>query len=217
MNEINALQAALGGLPLRLASASPRRLELLHQVGLTPEVRPVAIDETPLPGEAAEALAIRLARAKATGGASEDPGGTTGGTGQERPLFSLGADTVVVTEEGEPLGKPVDAADAARLLALLSGRNHRVVTAVALCRLADHRCEHRLVETRVWFKRLAHTEIAAYIESGEPFGKAGAYAIQGLGALLVTRIEGSYSNVVGLPLQETLELAARMLQERRYP
>lgn len=174
-----------------LASASPRRLALLAQVGLTPDaVAPADIDETPLPGETARALALRLAETKAA--AVARPG-----------AFVLAADTVVSVGR-RILGKPADAEEAARFLALLSGRRHRVTTGVAL--RVGETARRRRVETVVRFKRLSAAETAAYLASEEWRGKAGGYAIQGLGAAFVPAINGSYSNVVGLPLVETLAL-----------
>ncbi|TVQ57092.1 MAG: septum formation protein Maf [Rhodobacteraceae bacterium] len=179
--------------PLVLASASPRRLALLAQVGVTPDaVAPADIDETPLPGETARALALRLAETKAA--AAARPG-----------AFVLAADTVVSVGR-RILGKPADAEEAARFLGLLSGRRHRVTTGVAL-RVGDT-ARSRRVETVVRFKRLSTAETAAYLASGEWRGKAGGYAIQGLAAAFAPAINGSYTNVVGLPLVETLALLA---------
>lgn len=177
---------------LVLGSASPRRLELLAQVGITPfAVRAPEIDEAPLPRELPRATALRLALAKAAGIAIE-------------PLEAvLTADTVVAVGR-RMLGKPRDQAEAARFLALLSGRRHRVTTAVAL-RCSDG-ARSRVVETAVRFKRLSQSEIARYLAGGEWRGKAGGYAIQGAGAAFIPWIGGSYSNVVGLPLTETLGL-----------
>jgi septum formation protein len=180
---------------LVLASASPRRRDLLAQIGLAPDaVAPADIDETPLRGELPRPHALRLARAKAAAAAAAagDPA-----------AFVLAADTVVAAGR-RILGKPADAAEAARFLALLSGRRHRVVTAVALHHAG--RITERAVETAVKFKRLSEAEIAAYLASGEWRDKAGGYAIQGRAAAFVPWIGGSYSNVVGLPLTETLAL-----------
>jgi len=194
-----------------LASASPRRRELLAQVGLKVSVVPADIDETVLPGEGAESHVIRLSEAKALAVAPR-----TDIAGR----FFLGSDTVVV-RDGTILGKPVDAADAAAMLRSLSGRAHEVVSGFAV---HDRESGHTLsgaVVTRVWFKELTNDEIAGYIASGEPFDKAGAYAIQGLGAFMVPRIEGSYPNVVGLPLCEVIaaleELGAIDLFTRAIP
>jgi septum formation protein len=179
---------------LVLASASPRRRDLLAQIGLAPDtVAPADIDETPLRGELPRPHALRLARAKAAAAA----------TAGDPAAFVLAADTVVAAGR-RILGKPADAAEAARFLALLSGRRHRVVTAVALHHAG--RITERAVETAVKFKRLSEAEIAAYLASGEWRDKAGGYAIQGRAAAFVPWIGGSYSNVVGLPLTETLAL-----------
>ncbi len=178
------------GPKLVLASASPRRLDLLAQIGLVPDtVEPARVDETPRPGEAPRALALRLACAKARAAALRHGG-----------AFVIGADTVVACGR-RLLPKAEDEAAARGALALLSGRRHRVVG--GLCVLApDGRAVRRRVETLVSFKRLHRREIDAYIASGEWRGKAGAYAIQGRAAVFVKRINGSYSNVVGLALYE---------------
>jgi septum formation protein len=172
---------------LILASASPRRAELLQQAGFVFSVRVSDVDETVLPGESAVRLALRLATMKAAAVA-------TPATGE----VVLGADTVVESPDGELLGKPADDADAARMLNLLAGATHRVVTGVC-CHTAE-RIEVAAAVTYVTFLSLSEAEIAAYVASGEPRGKAGAYAIQGLAARWTSRILGEYSNVVGLPL-----------------
>ncbi len=177
---------------LYLASRSPRRAELLHTLGVDFAVVDVAVDETPLPQELAEAYVRRLAQAKAQAGRAA--------SAERRAV--LAADTTVVCAD-EIFGKPLDAADAERMLGLLSGRWHSVLTGVALA--AAH-LTVICVQTRVLFRPLSRLEIQRYWASGEPLDKAGAYGIQGLGGALVTRLEGSYSNVVGLPLAETLTL-----------
>ena len=178
---------------LVLASASPRRRALLAQIGIRPDtVSPAGIDETPRPGELPRPYARRMAAEKAA--AAAEPG-----------AFVLAADTVVSAGR-RILGKPEDPAEAERYLRLLSGRRHRVATAV--CVIAPERRAERLVETRVKMKRLGEAEIAAYLRSGEWRGKAGGYAIQGIGAAFVPEIFGSYTNVVGLPLPETAALLA---------
>lgn len=177
---------------LLLASRSPRRAELLRTLGVSFAVVDVEVDETPQAGEPAEPYVARLAGAKARAGRAA--------SGSTLPV--LAADTTVVCA-GEILGKPADAADAARILRRLSGRWHSVFTGVAL---ATDTLAVQVVETRVRFRTLSESEIAAYWASGEPADKAGAYGIQGLGGALVARIEGSYSNVVGLPLAETVAL-----------
>ncbi len=179
---------------LILASASPRRLELLAQVGITPDaVAPADIDETPLGAELPRIHALRLARAKAEAAeAAPDD-------------LVLAADTVVAAGR-RILGKPCDAAEAESFLRLLSGRRHRVITAIAGRR--DGIFRTRAVETAVRFKRLSDVELAGYLDSGEWRGKAGGYAIQGRAAGLIPWIGGSYGAVVGLPLTETLNLLA---------
>jgi septum formation protein len=179
---------------LVLASASPRRLELLRQIGLFPDaIDPAEIDETPLAGETARRLAMRLAREKAQTCAARHP-----------DAFVLAADTVVAVGR-RLLGKPADAAEVRRMLSLLSGRAHRVLTAVA-AQAPGGRAGARLSETRVRFKRLTEPELAAYLASDEWAGKAGAYGVQGRAGAFVTALNGSYTGVVGLPLYETRAL-----------
>jgi len=183
---------------LVLASASPRRRELLTQAGFTFEIRPADIPEDPMPGEDPIAYVIRLAREKAEAVYAE----ITNAIASEKrasapPQVVLGADTTV-TLDNHILGKPTDPADAARMLRLLSGRTHRVITGVAIVTAA--RTEVAAEVTAVKFLTLSEEEIAAYIATGEPMDKAGAYAIQGRAAKWIPRIEGDYSNVVGLPL-----------------
>jgi septum formation protein len=174
---------------LRLASASPRRLALLEQIGVRPdEVCPAELDETPNPYEKPGECALRLAIAKAT-------------TGNVPEALCLGADTIVAVGR-RILGKCETRNSARACLELLSGRAHRVFTGVALAREGGP-CLHRLVETRVRFKRLSRNELEGYLDSGEWQGKAGGYAIQGFAARFVTHLAGSYSAVVGLPLFET--------------
>src|SRR5687768_3660717 len=174
-------------LPLILASASPRRAELLTSAGYAFAVDPADVDESFLPGETADTYAMRVARAKAQTVASRNP----------RDRVVLAADTVVVAGT-EILGKPVDAADATRMLRRLSGIEHDVLTAVVASGPGGELTD--LVRTRVHFIELSDDDIAWYVGTGEPQGKAGAYAIQGRGARFVDRIEGSWSNVVGLPI-----------------
>jgi len=177
---------------LILGSASPRRLELLAQIGVVPdEVRAVEIDETSGRDEAPRAYVARMAREKALAVASAPDD------------LILTADTTVAVGH-RILGKPGDAAEAEAFLRLLSGRRHRVTTAI--CVRLGERVQQRQVETRVRFKRLSEDEIAAYLASGEWQGKAGGYAIQGLAGAFIPQINGSYSNVVGLPLTETVGL-----------
>ncbi|AHB72162.1 septum formation inhibitor Maf [Cronobacter malonaticus] len=178
---------------LYLASGSPRRQELLGMLGVTFERLVPGVEERRAEQEAPQDYVTRLARDKARAGVAL----------AARDLPVLGADTIVVLD-GDVLEKPRDAAHAAEMLRRLSGQTHDVMTAVAL---ADKQrvCE-RLVTTRVTFRVLTAQDIAAYVESGEPMDKAGAYGIQGLGGCFVRRIEGSYHAVVGLPLVETWEL-----------
>lgn len=178
---------------LVLASGSPRRLHLLASLGLQCEVSPVDVDETPRTGEAPVEYARRLAAEKAAAAVRRHP----------RDRLVLAADTVVALG-GNILGKPVDAADAACMLRRLSGRSHDVHTAVAASR--DGVTAFRLASSEVTFRELRQHEIEAYVATGEPLDKAGAYGVQGLAAIFVTRLCGSYSAVVGLPLCETAEL-----------
>jgi septum formation protein len=184
-------------LPLVLASASPRRARLLQQAGIRFEVRPADLPEERGPGEAPAAYAARLALAKAHAVAARLPAAP--------PRLVLGADTIVVLD-GDVLGKPVDARDAAALLARLVGRSHRVVTAVALLDTASARVREALVTSTVHMRAAARAEIEAYAATDEPLDKAGAYALQGEGRRFVAAVEGSQTNVIGLPLEETLEL-----------
>lgn len=182
---------------LVLASSSPRRRELLAELGLPFEVRPSDADETPRPGEGPEALVLRLARAKAARVAR--PG-----------ELVLGADTVVAID-GEILGKPIDGADATRMLRALSGRPHEVWTGVALHRTTGTTASEPTAlayarRTLVTFRELSESELTAYVASGEPRDRAGAYAIQGGAAGFVERMEGDWDNVVGLPLAAVRDL-----------
>lgn len=180
---------------LYLASASPRRRELLAQIAVPCVTQIAPIDEKPLPDEPAVAYVERLARDKARAGlaALREPG----------DAVVLGADTAVVLD-GRILGKPADFAESHAMLQALSGRSHQVLTAVALA--GGGREAARVVSSEVSFRPLGEAEIAAYWASGEPCDKAGSYGIQGLAAVFVSRLEGSYSAVVGLPLCETAEL-----------
>jgi len=183
-------------LRLVLASRSPRRAELLAAAGIDFTVRAAEIDETPRQGETPFAYVLRLAEEKAR--AVE--------CGPDEVI--LGADTTVVLD-GEILGKPLDAADAARMLTALSERKHEVVTGVCVRGPGRSVCE--AAATSVWFAPMTEAEIAEYVASGEPMDKAGAYAIQGLASRYVERIEGSYGNVVGLPVA----MVYRMLRQFR--
>ena len=184
--------------PLFLASGSPRRRELLTQIGVPFQVVSASIDETPLPDECPAAYVERLARAKARAGREHLLGASV-----SAPFCVLGADTAVVLDD-QILGKPVDEANALSMLMALSGREHEVLTAIAI--LAAERCETRVVRSRVSFRTISQQEAGQYWASGEPQDKAGGYAIQGLAAVFVAGLNGSYSGVVGLPVCETAEL-----------
>jgi septum formation protein len=177
---------------LVLASASPRRRELLQSAGIAFEVHPADIPEKMLSGETAKDCAERLAREKALAVASQRPHDCV-----------LGADTVVAID-GQILGKPANAADAARILRLLSGRNHQVITGV--CLVVRGKSSVASETTLVTMSEITEKEIADYISSGEPMDKAGAYAIQGLASRWIPRIEGDYSNVVGLPVARVFQM-----------
>ena len=177
-----------------LASQSPRRRALLDQIGVAHEALPVDVDETAHPGEAPAEYVLRLALAKARAGRTLRP-----------HRLVLGADTAVVVDDAI-LGKPADRADALAMLARLSGREHRVLTAVAL---VGGREESRLSVSHVRFRRIGDVEAQAYWATGEPADKAGGYAVQGIGAVFVEQLTGSYSGVMGLPLYETAELLRR--------
>ncbi|TNB86817.1 septum formation inhibitor Maf [Pseudomonas sp. Fig-3] len=181
--------------PLYLASGSPRRRELLTQIGVPFTAVSADIDETPLDDETPSAYVERLARGKAEAGRRALPAGVDG--------CVLGADTAVVLD-GRILGKPLDQADSMAMLLSLSDRDHEVLTAIAI--LDGQRCESRVVRSRVSFRSITEQQALAYWNSGEPRDKAGGYGIQGLGAVFVAGLEGSYSAVVGLPLCETSEL-----------
>jgi septum formation protein len=183
-----------------LASASPRRSELLRQIDVTHSVQPVDIDETPRPGEKPAHYALRLAQEKALALWGKLP------TAERRPV--LAADTTVALGD-EILGKPVDRADAFRILGRLSGRVHEVHTAVAVfhARGSDAKVSTSTVE----FRELTHDDIEWYWRTGEPADKAGAYGVQGHAAIFIRHLAGSYSGVMGLPLYETWELLAPAL------
>jgi septum formation protein len=182
---------------LVLASQSPRRRELLALIGLAHEVRPADIDESYLEGETPEEHCERLARGKASALAGQ----------VNRDAVIIGSDTIVVVD-GQVLGKPADAADAMRMLRMLSGRSHTVLTAVAVARGA--RLESAVERVSVSFRAIDDGEIAAYIATREPMDKAGAYGIQGYGATIVSRIEGDYFAVMGLALNLLVRLLGRV-------
>lgn len=178
-----------------LASQSPRRRELLSIVGITHEVVPADIDETPRAGELPTVHSERLAREKASLVAERSPG-----------ALVIGADTIVVAGD-LILGKPGDDADARSMLRLLSGRTHMVYTAVAIAR--DGMVDSEVEGVQVAFRELSDADIAAYVATGEPSDKAGAYGIQGFGSTLVDRIQGDYFAVMGLPLRRLIALCER--------
>lgn len=192
--------------PIVLASTSPRRQALLAQIGVEFKRLDIRVEESPQPAERPTSYVYRLALAKARAGWRQQP-----------PLGRLpvlGADTAVVVEN-EILGKPADRAQAGMMLARLSGRSHRVLTAVVLT--DGDEAQYRLSVSTVTFKRLTKDECEAYLASGEGLDKAGAYAIQGWAALFISRLEGSYSGVMGLPLYETGELLGNLQQRKNRP
>jgi len=185
---------------LVLASASPRRSELLARLGIRFAVAPSAIPEEHRPGESVAEHVLRLSQEKAR---------EVAGRPEVAGRWFLGSDTEV-ERDGVVLGKPEDAAAAAAMLRSLSGRAHQVVSGYAVYDRVSGAMTAGTVRTKVIFKVLTEVEISGYIASGEPFDKAGAYAIQGLGAFMVCAIEGSYTNVVGLPLCEVVEVLERL-------
>lgn len=189
---------------LILASGSPRRKEILSTLGLSFSVIVSDVPEEPYENEAPRAFVERLARAKALAVAK-----------LETERFVLGADTIVVLDE-KIFGKPIDDADAHRMLSSFSGRTHQVITAVALARDASV-VDVRVVSTDVVFRKMTLSEITRYIETGEGRDKAGAYAVQGVGAGLVPEIRGSYLNVVGLPAVETLDMLVQAKVIESWP
>lgn len=184
---------------LVLASGSPRRHQLLEMLGVPHDVAPVDLDETRRPDEEPATYATRLATEKALAGARQHPG-----------RWVLGADTIVVLDE-DVLGKPVSPTDAEGMLRRMSGRQHEVITAVALAR--DAAASMRMDRTTVWFRELDAARIAAYVATGEPMDKAGSYGAQGFGAVIVDRIEGDYFGVIGLPVR----LVAELMEEAGMP
>ncbi|RMG36822.1 MAG: septum formation inhibitor Maf [Gammaproteobacteria bacterium] len=180
---------------LILASQSPRRAELLRQIGVGFRAHPAHIDETPLAGETATDYVLRMAIEKARAVHALYPGSAV-----------VGSDTAVILDD-RILGKPENRETAIAMLVSLGGRSHRVLTAVAL---AHGTVESALSDSRVWFRAIDRQEAARYWDTGEPTDKAGGYAIQGRGAVFVERIEGSYSGIMGLPLFETAQLLSRI-------
>lgn len=185
---------------LLLASGSPRRRDLLASVELPFTVEVPEVDETPLPGESPHALTLRLARVKARDVARRVP---------RDAGIVLAADTTVVVDD-TALGKPRDRDHAVAMLSRLSGREHEVLTGFCLLDQETGREEAAVARTRVWFRDLTPGEIQGYVDTGEPMDKAGAYACQGIGAFLIARVEGSYTNVVGLPLGQVIDTLGRM-------
>ncbi|MFT4836686.1 MAG: septum formation protein [Psychromonas sp.] len=188
------------GVPIYLASSSPRRSELLNQMGVSFDLVKADIEEKPEKGEAAQDYVLRLALQKAQAGFKNSD--------QDRPV--LGADTIIVIDQ-QILEKPRDKKHAQKMLQLLSGRVHQVFTAVALVQSVY--IKSTLVKTEVSFKTLSEQEISDYWLSGEPVGKAAGYAIQGIAGKFINNISGSYSGVVGLPLFETAELLGEFMEE----
>jgi septum formation protein len=186
--------------PLLLVSASPRRRELLAAIGIPLAVGSVAVDEAIGADESPSSYLHRIVRAKLSAALDDEDLSVA----RARSAAMLVADTIVVLDD-EILGKPRDEADARAMTARLAGRAHQVHTRFALALPADDRAHVETVVTQVWFRRLDRAQIARYASTGEGMDKAGAYAIQGIGAMLVSRIEGSHSNVVGLPLAEVTE------------
>jgi len=183
--------------PLVLASASPRRSDLLRRAGIRFEVRPAGIPEIEQPGETPVEFAQRLAHSKALAVAER--------IGASPPRLVLGADTIVVLD-GDVLGKPRDSDHALELLERLTGREHSVVTAIALVSSETLQVRQAAVTSRVEMRAVERDELIAYVATGEPLDKAGGYAVQGGARSFVTRIHGSETNVIGLPLDETIDL-----------
>jgi septum formation protein len=186
---------------LILASTSPRRAEILRDAGIAFDVRAPQIDEARLPNESVEKMVARLAEAKARAAAES--------SGEKSPAIIICADTAVELD-GEMFGKPRDAADAREMLSFLSGRTHYVVTGIYVLRLPDGAARSAVETTAVTFARLDQKEIDAYVTSGEPLDKAGGYAIQGRAGRYISRIEGCYFNVVGLPLARLYALLGEL-------
>lgn len=182
-----------------LASSSPRRAEILRDAGIAFEIRATEIDEMPVAGETPQAMVARLAETKARAAAAQ------AGGNDAHECIIVGADTTVELD-GEILGKPRDAAHAREMIATLAGRTHHVLTGIFLLRLRDGATRAAVETSAVTFAALAEKEIDACVASGEPLGKAGAYAIQGIAGRYIPKIEGCYFNVVGLPLAKLYEM-----------
>jgi septum formation protein len=190
---------------LILASASPRRAEIMRNAGFTFDIQPSNVDEAFLPGENAEAYVRRVSIAKANAVAQIN-------LNEGTPAIVIAADTVVLAGQ-QILPKPKDAEDARRMLRLLSATSHEVLTGLFVIRAYDGISFAHVERTRVEFARLSETDIDAYVQTKEPFDKAGAYAIQGIGGRFVRRIEGCYFNVMGLPLARLWEILREMRWE----
>ncbi len=184
--------------PLILASASPRRQEMLRAAGLNFKIIPAHVNEKYLPGESPQEHVRRLSRNKAAVVASE-----------KQNAWVLGADTIVVID-GMVLGKPRNRTQAATMLKRLSGREHKVFTGFTIARMASGICTTKVVQSSVRFKTITPDEMNGYVNSDEPYDKAGGYAIQGQGAFFIRSIRGSYTNVIGLPLCEVLEILKKL-------
>jgi septum formation protein len=195
---MHALERGFLDKPIILASSSPRRQELLRQIGIPFRTMPSDVDEGILAGESPEKYAVRVALDKASSVASQVKSGIV-----------IGADTIVVLRD-EVLGKPADARDAVRMLSMLSGKMHRVITGLAVVDVATETVKTASAVTRVWFHPLSHETIESYVATGEPLDKAGAYGIQERGAVFVERVDGCYFNVVGLPLSLLMGLLRDM-------
>ncbi len=193
--------------PIVLASASPRRQEILRTLGIAFEVKPSLVDEAAIHVQGDVDFVRAAALLKLRSVLADHP---------RRGAHVLAADTVV-SVGGQRLVKPLDRADALRMLERLAGRAHRVRTAVALGRVGEDALDCRVVETQVWFREASRAELQRYVATGECDDKAGAYGIQGLASGFVTRIEGSYTNVVGLPAAESLELLLEHGALRQWP
>jgi len=186
-------------MPLILASSSPRRKELLERLGIEFQVIPSLVDEVHHDGESPEDFALRVSMEKALAVAS----------GLNSDSVVIGADTIVLVE-GEILGKPRDAEDARSMLEKISGREHGVITGFSVVKPKDQILHREYVESRVKIKTLAPWEIEGYIKTREPMDKAGAYGAQGVGAFMIEQIRGSYTNVVGLPLSQLVDVLTRL-------
>ncbi|HEV2287887.1 MAG TPA: Maf family protein [Candidatus Acidoferrales bacterium] len=194
---------------LILASASPRRAEILRNAGFKIEIRPVSIDESLCPGEPATDYVRRLAEEKARAVARQLKSET-----MPEPTFIIGADTAVVGE-GEILGKPTSKEDARRMLRILSGKKHEVFTGLAVLPLSNRQIFVSAEATCVTFARLSDDEIEDYVSTGEPFDKAGGYGIQGRGGKFISRIEGCYFNVMGMPLARLYAMLRELSADSR--